>query len=419
MSVDFTKATLRNFIGLDDRNMYERASYFYEFYTYHRGLKHDYFRRVSTTGSGPVMKILDVYTGKEMEMIYMASNDYLNLTKHPKTIAAGIEALKKYGTGASSVPLLGGTFDIHTRLEEKIAKFKRCEDAILYSSGFGANIGTLLALLQKKDVAILDIYDHASLIDGCANTNVQYFRHNNLDSLQKILEKCKNEYRTKLIVVDGVFSMDGDITPLDKIVEMAEAYGAFVMVDEAHATGVIGKNGRGTPEHFNIEGKVDIVAGTFSKALGSVGGYVAAKKEIIELLHFYSRTYVFSTAPTPQSVASLIAALEIIETEPWLREKLWDNINYFKENLLALGFDIGNSKTAIFPIIIGDDIKVLEACRMLHENGIYVNPVQYPAVPRRLSRIRISLMSAHEREHLDKTLSVLDDVGKKLELIRN
>ena len=287
----------------------------------------------------------------------------------------------------------------------------------MYSSGFGANTGTLLALLQKKDVAILDIYDHACIIDGCANTNVQYFRHNNLDSLQKILEKCKNEFRTKLVVVDGVFSMDGDISPLDKIVEMAEAYGAFVMVDEAHATGVIGKNGRGTPEHFNIEGKVDIVAGTFSKALGSVGGFVAAKKEIIELLHFYSRTYMFSTAPTPQSIASLIAALEIIETEPWLREKLWENINYFKKNLLDSGFDIGNSETAIFPIIIGDGIKVLEACRMLHEKGIYVNPIQYPAVPRRLSRIRISLMSDHEKEHLDKTLSVLVDVGKKLEFI--
>jgi glycine C-acetyltransferase len=191
------------------------------------------------------------------------------------------------------------------------------------------------------------------------------------------------------------------------------------MIDEAHATGVIGKNGRGTPEYFEIEGKVDIVAGTFSKALGAVGGFVATKNEIIEYLHYYSRPYMFSTAPTPQATASLIAAIDVIESEPDLRQKLWDNIRYFKNNLISLGFDIGNSETAIFPIVVGDDIKVREICRELHEAGIYVNAVQYPAVSRKLSRIRMSLMFNHSREHLDRTLEVLEHLGKKYCILKH
>ncbi len=415
--INFAEASLMDFLDAKDKDIMGRASFFNEYARYIKDKKHDYYRRVSTDGSGPIMTVIDQYTGKERKMIYLASNDYLNLTKHPKTISAGIDATKKYGSGAGSVPLLGGTLDIHVELEKKIAKFKGCQDAILYSSGYGSNCGSLLALLQEKDIAILDMLVHASTIDGCKNTNVKYFRHNNLDSLEKILDKSKRNFRTKLVVVDGVYSMDGDIAPLDKIIKLAKAYNAYVMVDEAHATGVIGSNGRGTPEHFNIEGKVDIVSGTFSKALGGVGGFIATNRELVELLHFYSRSYMFSTAPTPQVTGSLLKAVDIIETEPMHREKLWKNINYFRENLLRLGFNLGNSETAIFPIIIGDDKKVKEACKMMHERDIYVNPVLYPAVPRRISRLRMSLMSAHTKKDLDKTLNVLEYVGKKLDLI--
>lgn len=211
--------------------------------------------------------------------------------------------------------------------------------------------------------------------------------------------------------------MDGDIAPLDRIVDLAHSYNAYVMVDEAHATGVIGLDGRGTPSHFNIEGKVDIVTGTFSKALGNVGGFAAASNELVELLRFYSRSYMFSAAPTPQVVGSLLEAIDVIQAEPGLREKLWDNINYFRENLLKLGFNINGSQTAIFPIIIGDDYKVKEACRMLHEQGIYANLVLYPAVQRKFSRLRLSLMCTHTRKHLDTTLNALEEVGKKLAII--
>lgn len=411
--MDSTKFTMADFANVPDLDIMGRANLFYEFIQDIKARHHFQYKRVSLDGSGPVRRVLDTYTREVKEMIYLASNDYLNLTMHPKVIAAGQEALLKYGAGAGSVPLLGGTIDLHIELEEKIARFKGCESAIIYTSGFGSNAGTLLSLLQSEDVAVLDMLVHASIVDGCKNTNIKPFRHNDIGSLESVLKRVKDKYRTKLVVVDGVYSMDGDIAPLDKIVEIAKQYGAYVMVDEAHATGVIGKNGKGTPEHCNVEGKVDIVAGTFSKCLGGVGGFIASNKEIVQLLNFYSRTYMFSTSMTPQVTASLIAALDVIENEPELRVSLWENINYFRKNLTDLGFDLGNSETAIFPIIIGDDTKVKEICRRLHEMNIYVNPVLYPAVPKKLARLRMSLMTNHTKEQLDIVLNAMEDLGKE------
>lgn len=415
--MDSRNHSLADFIKVENADIMERARLFKEFSNDLVERGHALYRRVSLDGSSPVMRVKDQYTGEVREMVYLASNDYLNLTKHPRTIAAGKAALEKYGSGAGSVPLLGGTLDLHIELEQKVADFKGCESAIIYTSGFGSNCGTLLSMLGENDIAILDMFVHASIIDGCKNSNTKFFKHNDMNSLEHVLTKAKDKYRTKLIIVDGVYSMDGDIAHLDKIVDLAKAYGAYVMVDEAHASGVIGETGRGTPQHFNIEGKVDIVAGTFSKALGSVGGFIAAKKELVELLHFYSRPYMFSTAMTPQSAGSLIAALEVVEDEPHLREMLWSNIKYFRENLINLGFNLGNSQTAIFPIIIGDDFKVKDMCRRLHEMDIYVNPVVYPAVPKKSARIRMSIMSAHTKEHLDKALNALEIAGKEYNII--
>ncbi len=414
--MDSRNHSLADFFDVD-ADITGRAKMFGEYLKDIREKRHLQYRRISTDGSGPVMKVVDHYTGKIKEMVYLASNDYLNLTKHPRTIAAGRKALEKYGSGAGSVPLLGGTLDIHIELEKKIAKFKGCEDSIIYTSGFGSNCGSLLSILQEKDIAILDTYVHASIIDGCKSTNIRFFRHNDMNSLERVLQRVKDKYRTKLIAVDGVYSMDGDIAPLDRIAELAKTHGAYVMVDEAHATGVIGDTGRGTPQHHKIEGKVDIVAGTLSKALGGVGGFIAANSELVELLRYYSRPYIFSTAMTPQVAGSLLAAIDVIEEEPEHRERLWENIRYFKSNLTALGFDLGNSETAIFPIIIGNDLKVKEICRRLHELDIYANPVMYPAVPKRLSRIRMSLMSAHTKEHLDKALDALETAGREYGVI--
>jgi glycine C-acetyltransferase len=415
--LDSTKYSLADFAVMKEKTLQEKVQLFQEFMDDIKNRKHLNYKRISCSGSGPTMTIIDPYTNKKRDMIYLASNDYLNLTRHPKTIKAGEEALKKYGTGAGSVPLLGGTLDIHVELEKRIASFKGCESALLYSNGFGSNAGSIAALLQEGDIAILDMFVHASIIDGCKKTEKTFFRHNDMKSLEKVLARVKDKYRTKLVIVDGVYSMDGDIAKLDEICTLAHNYDALVMVDEAHATGVIGENGRGTVEYYNLEGQVDIVAGTFSKALGVVGGFIASSKEIINYLNYYSRTYMFSTAPTPQATGSLLAALEVIEEEKELRDRLWDNINYLRSNLLDLGFNLGHSETAIFPIVIGNDLIVREMCRELHDEGLYVNPVPYPAVPKRLSRIRISITQGHTRDQLNKTLNVMEGLGKKYQII--
>ena len=416
--MDSTKFCLADFQNKGEVNIVDLAADFMEFRHDLHKLHHDNYRRVSTSGSLPVMKVKDAYTGKEREMLYFASNDYLNLTHHPKLIQAGHEALDKYGAGAGSVPLLGGTLDLQIEVEEKIAKFKGCEDALIFTSGFGSNSGAIAALLGEKGIAVLDLLVHASIIDGCDGKEIKFFKHNDMDSLEFTLKKIADRKVTKLVIVDGVYSMDGDIAKLDQICEIAHNYGAIVMVDEAHATGVIGAHGRGTPEHCGVEGKVDIVAGTCSKAIGVVGGFIASSQNIIEYLHYFARSYMFSTAPTPQTTASIGAALDVIENEPELRKALWDNINYFRAGLERIGVDMGNAQTAIFPVIIGDNLKVREICRELHEHNIYVNPVEYPAVPRRLARVRFSLMCNHTREQLDTTLNILEDILKKYDCIK-
>ena len=375
-----------------------------------------FFNRVSLNGSTFRRLVVDKNSNKK-EMIYLASNDYLNLTQHPRIINSAVDAIRQYGTGAGSAPLFGGTVDKHVELEQKIAKFKGCEDAIIYTSGFGMNYGTISALLNKEDIAILDMYVHASIIDGCRNTNIKFFKHNDVESLEKVLKNVKDKYKTKLIIVDGVFSMDGDIAKLDKIIELAKLYSAYVMVDEAHATGILGENGRGTPEYFNIEGKVDIVVGTFSKALGGVGGFVASTNDIIKFLKFNSRSYIFSAALPPSIACSVIEAINVIETEPIHRQMLWKNIEYFRQNLLKLGFNIGNSQTAIFPIIIGNERKVMDMSRDLNKENIFVNTAFYPAVPRKSSRIRMSLMSTNTIGQLDRVLDILETLGKKYGVI--
>ena len=411
--MDSSNYGLADFQNKGEVDVVSLAAKFDEFRRDMHEKRHENYRRVSLSGSQPVMRVLDPYTGQEREMLYFASNDYLNLTRHPKAIEAAKRAIDKYGVGAGSVPLLGGTLDLHIEVEKKVADFKRCEKALIFSSGFGSNSGAISALLGEKGIAILDLLVHASIIDGCQARTMHFFRHNDMTSLESVLKKVADKKVTKLVIVDGVYSMDGDIAKLDQICELAHAYGAIVMVDEAHATGVIGANGRGTPEHFGIEGKVDIVAGTCSKAVGVVGGFIAGSEQIINYLHYYARSYMFSTASTPAATAAIGAAIDIIQEEPWLREKLWENIHYFKAGLLALGADIGNAETAIFPVILGEDGKVKEICRELHENNIYVNPVLYPAVQRRLARVRFSLMAQHTKEHLDRTLNIMESLLKK------
>lgn len=410
---------LSDFLELPDRDILAKTRPFYEFTEtlFSQGFHH--WHRILTSPSERRVKILDRYTNTEREMVMMASNNYLGLTTHPRVKEAARRALEKFGIGAGSVPLLGGTLDLHRELEQKLAEMKGCEDAIIFTSGYSSNVGCVSALVRKGDVAINDRLNHASLIDGCrlSGGTLRAFRHNDMASLEKVLASCDREFQGKLIIVDGVFSMDGDISPLPEIKKLADKYGAKIMIDEAHATGVIGENGRGTPEHFQMEGQIDVVAGTLSKALAGVGGFVASSREVVNYLRFYARSYMFSTALPPAVTGGLIAALDVIQTEPELRRKLWQNIDYMIGNLKKMGFNLGNAQTAIIPIIIGDEKTLKLMSKEIHEAGIFVNSVYYPAVPKKLCRLRLSLMATHTQEDLDDTLAVLERVGRKYGLI--
>ena len=417
--VDSLKYNLSDFIDNPDMDQLKISDRICLFDSWRNDLiayQYNHVRRISMTGAGPVINLKDHYTQQVRPFINLASNDYLNLATDPAVISAGVAALKQYGAGAGSVPLLGGTHVIHKVLEKKIAKFKACEHSLLFTSGFGANSGVLNALLRNNDVAILDMYVHASILDGCKNKNKIFFRHNNLCSLEKALEKSSG-YINKLVVVDGVYSMDGDIAKLDQIVKLAHCYNAMVMVDEAHATGVIGALGKGTPEYCNIEGKVDIISGTFSKGLGAVGGFIAGSKQLIHYLELLTRTFMFSTALPPSVCGSVIKSIDIIINNSTKIQKLWSNIEYFRKNIIELGFNIGFSETAIFPIIIGDSCKVFEMCKQLHQQNIYVNSVVFPAVPKRLSRIRITITAELTKQQLDTVLEKISFIGKKLGII--
>lgn len=411
---------LSDFTELANRDIFAKTAPFYEFTEELAALEYHHWSRILTSPSEHRVKILDQYTNEVREMIMMASNNYLGLTTHPAVIEASRKALEKYGAGAGSVPLLGGTLDLHKELEAKLAKMKGCEDAIIFTSGYSSNVGCVSALVRKNDVAINDRLNHASIIDGCrlSGGSLRTFKHNDLNSLEQVLRSSDEQgFLGKLIIVDGVFSMDGDISNLPGIKALAHRYDARIMIDEAHATGVIGENGRGTPEHFKLEGQIDIVAGTLSKAFAVVGGFVASSRKVVNYLRFYARSHMFSTALPPASAGALSAGIDVIEHEPELRKKLWYNINYMISNLKGMGFNLGNAQTAIIPIIIGNEELLMKISREIHQAGIFVNSVYYPAVPKKLSRLRLSLMATHTQEDLDDTLAVLENVGKKYGII--
>ncbi len=378
------------------------------------------YRRQLISSSGNRVTIFDETVGKEREMIMMGSNNYLGLSAHPRVVKAAEDAIAQYGVGAGSVSLLAGTFDLHKKLEKKLAELKGTEDAIIFPSGYSTNVGCLSAILRDRDLVALDRLAHASIIDGSmlSNSKLRTFKHSDMKSLNDVMERNREIEGTKLIAVDGVYSMDGDIAPLPEIVKIAKEHKAMVMVDDAHATGVIGKMGKGTTSHFDLEGEVDIIVGTLSKAVGQLGGFVASSREIVNYMRYFARSYFFSTSLPPVVVASVLAAIEVMETEPHLHKQLWDNIDYFKGILVSLGFEIvENTQSAIIPVIVGEERLLKKMSARLHEEGIYVNPVPYPAVPRTKTRFRISIMATHTREDLDTTLEVFEKVGREFGII--
>lgn len=369
-----------------------------------------YFRMIESAQDPEV-----VIKGKKMIMV--GSNNYLGLTNHPKVKEACIEAVRKYGSGCAGSRFLNGTLDIHVQLEEKLARFIRKEAALVFSTGFQVNLGVIAALVGKNDLVIIDKMDHASIIDGCRLTHggVKKYRHNDMADLERVLQQSDD--KSKIIIVDGVFSMEGDIVKLPKVVELAKAYGARIMVDDAHGVGVLGKTGRGTAEHFGLENDVDLIMGTYSKSLASIGGFIAGSEEVIHYIKHFARALIFSASPPPASVAAVSAALDIIESEPERIEQLWQNTNKMLKGFRDLGFETGPSETPIIPVIVGENEKAFKAAMMLQEEGVFVNVAISPAVPEGHALIRTSYMATHTEEQLNRVLAAFERVGKALGLI--
>ncbi|MEP6643166.1 MAG: glycine C-acetyltransferase [Acidobacteriaceae bacterium] len=362
------------------------------------------------------------FDGKKV--INLASNNYLGLTTHPKLREAALEATRRFGVGSGAVRTIAGTMKIHMELEEKIARFKNVEACVVFQSGFAANAGTVSAILGKDDFIISDQLNHASIIDGArlSRAKILVFEHKNIAQAEEKLASIKDQPGKKLLITDGVFSMDGDIGPLPGLCDAAEKYGAIMMVDDAHASGVLGKNGRGTIDHFKVHGRVDIQVGTLSKAIGALGGYVCGSRDLIDFLYHRARPFLFSTSHPPSVAATCIAAFEVLENEPERIEKLWENTRFWKKELGLLGFDIGGkttppSETPITPIIIGDGKLTMDFSRELFQLGVLGTGIAFPTVPEGKARIRTIMTATHTREQLQKALDVLQSVGKKMKVI--
>ena len=381
--------------------------------------KGTYFKlRVLDDEQAPVCR----FDGREV--INLASNNYLGLTTHPKLREAALEATKKYGVGSGAVRTIAGTMSLHMELEEKIAKFKGTEACVVFQSGFTANAGTVSAILGKEDFIISDELNHASIIDGArlSRAKILVFRHKDVAHAEEQLASVKDQPGHKLVITDGVFSMDGDIGPLPGLCDVAEKYGAIMMVDDAHASGVLGRNGRGTVDHFNVHGRVDVQVGTLSKAIGALGGYVCGSHDLIEFLYHRGRPFLFSTSHPPSVAATCIAAFEVLQNEPELIEQLWDNTRYFKKELGNLGFNIGGqntpaSETPITPIIVGEGRLAMEFSRELFKEGVMATGIAFPTVPEGKARIRTIMTATHTRQQLDKALETLKRVGKRLGIV--
>ncbi len=347
--------------------------------------------------------------------ILLASNNYLGLSTDPLVKEAARRALEKYGTGSGGSRLVSGSLDLHRELEERIASFKKTESAILFSSGYLANVGTISALVGPGDVIFSDELNHASIIDGCrlSRAEIKVYRHCDIDHLSYLLSKTSSSGK-RLIVTDTVFSMDGDIAPLPELVELAEIYGCMLMVDEAHATGVLGKRGSGATEYFEVEDRVHIVMGTLSKAIGSLGGYVAGSKKLIEFLRNRARTFIFDTSLPASAVAASIAAIDIIESEPQRRDYLWRLINRFKSGLKDIGFSVLPSNSAVIPVLIGEAEPTLRFSILLKEKGVFSPAVRPPSVPHGRCRIRATLMATHREKHIEIALSAFGEVYNEL-----
>jgi glycine C-acetyltransferase len=351
-------------------------------------------------------------------VVNLSSNNYLGLTTHPKLVEAAIQAIRDYGVGSGSVRTIAGTMEIHMELERRLAEFKKTEAVVVFQSGFTANAGTVSSILTKEDVVISDALNHASIIDGCrlSRAAIKVFPHKDVAAARAILEELPASQR-KLLITDGVFSMDGDLGRLPELCDLAEEFGCIMMVDDAHASGVFGENGRGTVDHFKMHGRVDIQVGTLSKAIGSLGGYVAGSRDFIEFLYHRARPFLFSTSHPPSVAASCLAALDVLEQEPEIIDRLWDNTRFFKAGLASLGFDTGLSESPITPVMAGEGSRAMKLSDRLFEQGVFAQGIAFPTVARDKARVRTIVTATHTRDELQFALDAFKRVGGELGLI--
>lgn len=413
-TIDFEKASFKDFENIPGMDPYGWAKLWNDYVKDRSKIGQFNYRQENQSGCGPEIE-LNLSNNPNRHFVSLVSNDYLGFTQHHLVKKAAIAGIEKYGSGAGASPAIGGHYLFHQEIEDSIAAFFKRESAIVYSTGYTANSATLQALLKKEDLAILDMAVHASVYEGCLTTNVKSFPHNNMDALERILKMSKDKYRTRMVIIDGVYSQDGDLAPLDKILELCRKYGAYIMVDDAHGTGVIGNTGRGVIELHNLFDQVDIITGTFSKTFGHIGGYVVASPELVGFLKFQARQHIFSATLSP-AAACITKAIELVDAEPIWMHRLWDNIDYLKTGLQSLGLDTGNTQSAIIPVKIGDIGLNAKICGLLLEAGIYANQINYPAVAKKDARVRMSVMATHTHDHLNKVLNAWEWVMKKVGL---
>ncbi|HVP46549.1 MAG TPA: glycine C-acetyltransferase [Bryobacteraceae bacterium] len=355
------------------------------------------------------------------EVINLASNNYLGLTTHPKLMEAALEATRKFGVGSGAVRTISGTMSLHMQLEERIARFKHSEACVVFQSGFAANAGTVSAILGPEDHIISDELNHASIIDGCrlSKAKIHVFPHKDVSAAERILQELASVPGRKLLITDGVFSMDGDIGAVPGLTKIAETHGAIMMVDDAHASGVLGRNGRGTVDHFDLHGRVHIQVGTLSKAIGVLGGYVCGSRDLIEFLYHRARPFLFSTSHPPAVAAACMAAFEVLEQEPERIQNLWENTKYFKQGLTSAGFNTGVSETPITPVIVGEAKIAHQLSAALFEEGVLATGIGFPTVPDGKARVRTIVTATHTRQQLDRALDIFARVGKRMGILRS
>jgi glycine C-acetyltransferase len=352
------------------------------------------------------------------QVVNLSSNNYLGLTTHPKLREAALDATRKFGVGSGSVRTIAGTMEIHMELERRLAEFKRTEAVVVFQSGFAANAGTVAAVLTKDDVVVSDELNHASIIDGCrlSRATIKVFPHKDAAAARKVLQELPAHQR-KLLITDGVFSMDGDVGALPELCALAEEFGCIMMVDDAHASGVFGRNGRGTIDHFSMHGRVDIQVGTLSKAMGALGGYVAGSQALIEFLYHRARPFLFSTSHPPAVAAACVAAIDVLEQEPQIIDRLWENTRFFKKGLEALGFNTGLSQSPITPVITGEGALAMTLSDRLFQEGVFAQGIAFPTVARDKARVRTIVTATHTRDELQFALDVFAKVGRELGII--